>query len=388
MSQSPENKNHQPRGKPDTRQAGAEPASEYTGRDAADAGNRDIDSLYASASGLPLDDYPADGAGVQVGNQASAKVLARDRNLSGVVRTIQDEGPSDYGHRDRGGADTWQGGVLPGDSGPVNSTDGLESDPRSGMTGALLHYWQGLSAGRIAIYGVLLVVVVILAVIGVVGGSGQHSTQLPEAGSKYFSPPVQPAKMPAGAAQPAATVLANQARDAELREVQQQQVELNERLDDLEITLGTLAEEQKRQWATNEAVLAEIREQQRREHDLIVTRLDTFQEQMASRPVAAAAAESPADSPVAPDSQSGSTAVGDGDWSVNLASFTHEAQARGLLEKLKRAGVPAEQQTILVSGSTRYRLRVTGFDTSDAAKQYAGKIDKGLGLQEPWVSRK
>jgi len=380
MSRLPENKQHQ---KHKAHQAGEDPANEDAVRDVADAGyaaadDRDFGAVYANVSGPPLDDYPADDHRSPAGNPASATELVRDRNLSGVVRTIQDEGPPDYEDGSRvEGEPARQAEVAPGQSGLATAAEGLESDPETGVAGIKSYPGQGRFGGRLARYRPLLGILVILAIIGAVAGAG-----------KYFSSLTGLARAPADETQPAAPGLADQASDARLREIQQIQLQITARLGELESDIATLADDNSRQWVTNEAALDDIREQQRTEQALVASRLAAIQQQLATLPVAVTAPEVPADSPAVSEIKSGAQSGGEGGWAVNLASFRGEKQAGDLLETLKRAGIPVEQQTTSLNGDTRYRLRVTGFATREEAKRYASKLDKGLGLGDLWVSRR
>jgi cell division septation protein DedD len=382
MSRLPDNTEHQHHQKQNAHQAGEDSASQACIHDAAGAGYAAVDSgdsalFHEHASTLPFDDYPAADQGAEGG-------LARDRNLSGVVRTIRDEGP-------------------PGDDETgVNAENAARQDPVSPGKFVLMgaeedhaperEPWAGGSrqgtaearlGGRPAIYRSLRGVLVILAIIGVVAGAG-----------KFISSLLEETGTPGEGTQPVALSTADRAGGAriqemqQLQQIQQIQLQINARLDELKSVIAALADDNNRRWAANSAVLAEIREQQRSEQALIASRIEALQKQLASKPVTAVAPEVSADSPEVPLKQSASQSVGDDGWAVNLASFHREAQAGELLVKLKRAGIPVEQHTTSLDGDTRYRLRVTGFATRNEAKSYVSKLDKGLGLRGPWVSRK
>ena len=77
-----------------------------------------------------------------------------------------------------------------------------------------------------------------------------------------------------------------------------------------------------------------------------------------------------------------------GDWVINLASYTNATYAARKQNEFADAGVAVEQVEATVHGKTIYRLRVAGFTTSLAARQEAGNIRAKLGLQDTWVARR
>jgi cell division septation protein DedD len=91
----------------------------------------------------------------------------------------------------------------------------------------------------------------------------------------------------------------------------------------------------------------------------------------APSPVAAAAAASPA-----------------GDWVVNLASYTYEAMARKKLAVFKAKGVNGEIERTTVNDKPLYRIRVTGFESSRAARASIPDLQKTLGLEGAWIARR
>ena len=91
----------------------------------------------------------------------------------------------------------------------------------------------------------------------------------------------------------------------------------------------------------------------------------------APSPVAAAAAASPA-----------------GDWVVNLASYTYEAMARKKLAVFKAKGVNGEIERTTVNDKPLYRIRVTGFESSRAARTSIPDLQKTLGLEGAWIARR
>ena len=62
-------------------------------------------------------------------------------------------------------------------------------------------------------------------------------------------------------------------------------------------------------------------------------------------------------------------------YAVQVASFEKEAQARRMVEKLRRDGLPAYLRTSRVRGAgLRYRVRVGPFQDFDKAKGLAGRL--------------
>jgi SPOR domain len=79
--------------------------------------------------------------------------------------------------------------------------------------------------------------------------------------------------------------------------------------------------------------------------------------------------------------------TGTGDWVINLASYASESIAGRKLADFGRKGVTAEQSVASVNGKTIYRLRITGFDSRQAATVRAESIRQQLGLKETWITR-
>jgi hypothetical protein len=77
-----------------------------------------------------------------------------------------------------------------------------------------------------------------------------------------------------------------------------------------------------------------------------------------------------------------------GDWVVNLASYTYEAMARKKLAVFKAKGVNGEIERITVNDKPLYRIRVTGFESSRAARASIPDLQKTLGLEGAWIARR
>ena len=77
-----------------------------------------------------------------------------------------------------------------------------------------------------------------------------------------------------------------------------------------------------------------------------------------------------------------------GDWSINLASYTKESTAAKMKSRFLDKGVAVDQVIATVNDKTYYRLRVTGFETREAAIKQSITIKEQLGLEETWISKK
>jgi len=95
-------------------------------------------------------------------------------------------------------------------------------------------------------------------------------------------------------------------------------------------------------------------------------------------PEPVAAAPSPAVAAAAPA----------GDWVVNLASYNHKAMAKRKLGEFQAKGVNAEIESTMIKDRPMYRIRVTGFESSRAARASIGSLEKTLGLKGVWISRR
>lgn len=78
----------------------------------------------------------------------------------------------------------------------------------------------------------------------------------------------------------------------------------------------------------------------------------------------------------------------EGDWVINLASYKSSSYAARKQAEFADKGVAVEQVQAEVKGKTIYRLCVTGFDSSRAAKTEAAGIQARLGLGSTWIARR
>jgi hypothetical protein len=100
--------------------------------------------------------------------------------------------------------------------------------------------------------------------------------------------------------------------------------------------------------------------------------------------VAMAETQPAADAP----SPSMAAAAPTGDWVVNLASYSYESMARKKLAVFQAKGVNGEIEHTTVNGKSLYRIRVTGFESSRAARDSIPELQKTLGLKGVWIARR
>ncbi len=74
-------------------------------------------------------------------------------------------------------------------------------------------------------------------------------------------------------------------------------------------------------------------------------------------------------------------------WVVNLISVSEKTLAVAERSRLAGLGIDARIQPATVDGKTWYRLRVSGFESKDAAQRFAAKIRSTAGLGSAWVTR-
>jgi hypothetical protein len=77
-----------------------------------------------------------------------------------------------------------------------------------------------------------------------------------------------------------------------------------------------------------------------------------------------------------------------GDWVVNIASYTGKKTAARKLAYFQKQGIAAEQVVATVNGKTIYRVQVAGFDSLAVARGNARVIGDQLGIENLWVKRR
>lgn len=77
-----------------------------------------------------------------------------------------------------------------------------------------------------------------------------------------------------------------------------------------------------------------------------------------------------------------------GDWVINLASYTWKSTANKKLALFRDKGVDAEVFRVMINDKPMYRVRVTGFESSRAARAEVASIEQTLDLEGAWVARR
>jgi cell division septation protein DedD len=75
-------------------------------------------------------------------------------------------------------------------------------------------------------------------------------------------------------------------------------------------------------------------------------------------------------------------------WVVNVASSSQQAAIKRLQKKLQGKNIHTELQQVKGTNGPRYRLRVTGFATGGEARRYAGELARNAGIKGAWASRR
>jgi len=77
-----------------------------------------------------------------------------------------------------------------------------------------------------------------------------------------------------------------------------------------------------------------------------------------------------------------------GDWVINLSSYTWKSTANRKLALFQQQGVDAEVFEVIIKDKPMYRIRVTGFENSRAAKAEIPMIEEKLNLEGAWISKR
>jgi cell division septation protein DedD len=77
-----------------------------------------------------------------------------------------------------------------------------------------------------------------------------------------------------------------------------------------------------------------------------------------------------------------------GKWVINLSSYTHERTAERMLAVFQKKGVDAEVFATTINDKPMYRIRVAGFASARSAKAEISTLEKQLGLEGAWVSKR
>jgi cell division septation protein DedD len=81
------------------------------------------------------------------------------------------------------------------------------------------------------------------------------------------------------------------------------------------------------------------------------------------------------------------SAANRGQWAINLASYTSRSIAERMLARFRQQEIAAELVTAVVNDATVYRVRITGFESRQAAFQHAESLQERLGIGDVWITR-
>ena len=165
--------------------------------------------------------------------------------------------------------------------------------------------------------------------------------------------------------------------------ISRQQAKIMAQLDSLSNTVEALQTRLDQAQATqvNDSVTRQA--EQTLQLKALQAQLAALQQQMAAQPAA----------PSKPPKQTKSKTIdpvrpADGDWVVNVASSSKQDAIKALQDRLQQQEIHTELQHTKVQGKSRYRLRVTGFTTGAEARQYAARLAEQADLQGAWVSKR
>ncbi len=170
------------------------------------------------------------------------------------------------------------------------------------------------------------------------------------------------------------------------------------RVDQLSREVGQLNQRLSELALLIEGPMSHVRESNRRELESIFNRLDDTEKRLSGvdtalgelkrAPVKTAVAEPRAAAPARPAAKAPSKPAQTGSWAVNLVSLSSRNTAERELSVLRQAGVNAELQQVTIGGKQWYRLRVTGFESKEAAGRYAQQIRGKTQIEiDPWLDR-
>ena len=77
--------------------------------------------------------------------------------------------------------------------------------------------------------------------------------------------------------------------------------------------------------------------------------------------------------------------IADGQWQLVLISLTDAKRAEQVLADFRQQGCAARSKTVLRQGRTLHRLLLPGFESIDAARNAASRIEQTLGISDAWV---
>ena len=77
--------------------------------------------------------------------------------------------------------------------------------------------------------------------------------------------------------------------------------------------------------------------------------------------------------------------IADGQWQPVLISLTEAKLAQQVLADFRQQGFAARSKTVVRQGRTLHRLLLPGFESIDAARNAASRIEQTLGISDAWV---
>lgn len=105
----------------------------------------------------------------------------------------------------------------------------------------------------------------------------------------------------------------------------------------------------------------------------------------AALPGSSPLAATPSATPTAPPAATPAATLGNGPWALQAASLATAGDAEREARRLQAAGIPARVSPAEVAGMLRYRVRIYGFSSRAAAREYAQAHQDALGTNAPWV---
>jgi hypothetical protein len=105
-------------------------------------------------------------------------------------------------------------------------------------------------------------------------------------------------------------------------------------------------------------------------------------------PASSGAPAEPADQSLQTEAaQSGTPAVRNGPWVINLISSRDRGYVERFSEKTGAAQYDAVLNSAMVKGRQYWRLQITGFDSAADARSHAGPVKQALGIKDVWIFR-
>ncbi len=304
----------------------------------------------------------------------------KNRNLSSVLGTIQDEGPAETPSAPAGSPTPHDPLGQPGSGDPgmeddvvtlgstAPSTAGKQTRP-SATPEPLPAFTKRPAEAKPSRYPLILIT-----------SAGAAITVL--LGVSMFQIQNQADAVMARVESMEQTMAASQDQSSSLAATSARIAELRTRLDGLADTVAALGNRPPEPLpdADGEAMLNELRESQREALAKLEQQIESLRQAAVSTAKPPAATGTPTPAPV-------SAQPAARDWVINLATLSNPDGAKKLLAELREQGIQAEQRVTTVDGKTLYRLRVTGFADRNSAQAHAQELKKTPHLSDAWVTR-